>query len=89
MSGLNQRFTKPSSLNRLREFESHRLRNDPQECLTTFEWIIIEVRREIRRAQADEPSRGRGNPEHGIICDRISPPLQVSIRFYVLCLLYN
>jgi DNA adenine methylase len=26
MSGLNQRFTKPSSLNRLREFESHRLR---------------------------------------------------------------
>ena len=26
MSGLNQRFTKPSNLNRFREFESHRLR---------------------------------------------------------------
>ena len=26
MSGLNQRFTKPSSLNRDREFESHILR---------------------------------------------------------------
>ena len=26
MSGLNQRFTKPSFLNRNREFESHRLR---------------------------------------------------------------
>ena len=28
MSGLNQRFTKPSFLNRNREFESHRLRID-------------------------------------------------------------
>lgn len=28
MSGLNQRFTKPSGLNRPREFESHILRND-------------------------------------------------------------
>ncbi len=26
MSGLNQRFTKPSSFNQDREFESHRLR---------------------------------------------------------------
>jgi hypothetical protein len=26
MSGLNQRFTKPSYFNRYREFESHRLR---------------------------------------------------------------
>ena len=28
MSGLNQRFTKPSYLNRYREFESHRLRKN-------------------------------------------------------------
>ena len=27
MSGLNQRFTKPSNLNWFREFESHRLRS--------------------------------------------------------------
>ncbi len=27
MSGLNQRFTKPSNLNRFREFESHILRH--------------------------------------------------------------
>lgn len=27
MSGLNQRFTKPSTLNRVREFESHILRH--------------------------------------------------------------
>ena len=32
MSGLNQRFTKPSSLKQDREFESHRLRKDFREA---------------------------------------------------------
>ena len=32
MSGLNQRFTKPSNLNRFREFESHRLRKGFREA---------------------------------------------------------
>lgn len=32
MSGLNQRFTKPSYLNRYREFESHHFRKDFREA---------------------------------------------------------
>jgi hypothetical protein len=38
MSGLNQRFTKPSILNWIREFESHRLRKQNAERRFLFGW---------------------------------------------------
>jgi hypothetical protein len=50
MSGLNQQFTKLSSPNRLREFESHRLRiqNCMQFCAEASEQTALLVS-EIRR----------------------------------------
>ena len=38
MSGLNQRFTKPSFLNRNREFESHRLRSFSKRASEPKKW---------------------------------------------------
>ena len=39
MSGLNQRFTKPSYLNRYREFESHRLRRKNKVSVDSWAYI--------------------------------------------------
>ena len=99
MSGLNQRFTKPSSLNRLREFESHRLRNGLEEqSKRLFEPEPLRMRGEIRMAQAEKiilifklPSRGReyldfyeqSEIKSLVTRDRISPPPQNRI-FFVL-----
>jgi hypothetical protein len=53
MSGLNQRFTKPSTFNRVREFESHILRLRRAEATAT-----------ARQSPPSSKSRKRDSPHH-------------------------